>query len=94
MGVAGGTAVVTAAGLGTALGASVSTAYAGDDPSFGVDTLLTGTGPTVVFASGFLTEDQTGWGEWESTIRDRYPDATVYRLRWGAKEQRDLRILL
>jgi len=95
-GVAVGTAVVTAAdaGLGTAVGASVSTAYAGDDPSFGIDTLLTGTGPTVVLASGFLTEDQAGWGEWESTIRDRYPDATVYRLRWGAKEQRDLRVLL
>jgi len=94
-GMAGGTAVVTAAGagLGGALGASVTTAYAGDDRSFSIELLERGEGPPVVFANGFLSEDKSGWGEWEPIIRNRYPDSTVYRLHWGAKEQRDLRAL-
>ena len=93
LGMVGGTAVVTAAGLGLggALGASVSTAYVGDDSSFAIEVLERGEGPAVVFSSGFLSEDKAGWGEWETIIRNRYPDSTVYRLRWGAKEQRDLR---
>lgn len=96
MGVAGGTAVVTAAGagLGSAVGASVSSSYAGDDGSFAIEQLTNGNGPTVVFSSGFLTENKDGWGEWQPMIEARYPDATVYRVRWGAKEQRDLRALL
>ena len=89
LGMVGGTAVVTAAGLGLggALGASVSTAYVGDDSSFAIEVLERGEGPAVVFSSGFLSEDKAGWGEWETIIRNRYPDSTVYRLRWGAKEQ-------
>ncbi len=44
----------------------------------------------MVFANGFLSEAKSGWGEWEPIIRRRYPDSPVYRLRWGAKEKRDL----
>ena len=44
-------------------------------------------------ANGFLSEDKTGWGEWEPIIRMRYPDSPVYRVRWGAKELRDLGVL-
>ena len=96
LGMAGGTAVVAAAGagLGSALGASVTTSYVGDDSSFQIELVEAGEGPTVVFSNGFLSEDKSGWGEWEPIIRSRYPDSPVYRLHWGAKEKRDLGALL
>jgi pimeloyl-ACP methyl ester carboxylesterase len=96
LGMAGGAAVVTAAGagLGGALGASVTTAYAGDDPSFEIELVESGDGPPVIFSNGFLSEDKSGWGEWEPIIRTRYPNSPVYRLHWGAKEKRDLGFLL
>ena len=96
LGMAGGAAVITAAGagLGSALGASVTTAYAGDDPSFAIELVEAGDGPPVVFSNGFLSEHNSGWGEWEPIIRNRYPDSPVYRLHWGAKEKRDLAALL
>lgn len=96
LGMAGGAAVITAAGagLGSALGASVTTAYVGDDSSFALELVEAGVGPPVIFANGFLSEDKSGWGEWRPMIRKRYPDSPVYRLRWGAKELRDLQQLL
>jgi hypothetical protein len=94
-GMAGGTAVVSAAGggLGSALGASVASAYVGDDSSFEIEVLRRGDGPKVIFASGFLTEAIGGWNGWEEIVLSRYPDSTVYRLRWGSKEQADLRAM-
>ncbi len=76
--------------MGSALGASVTTAYASDDRSFAIELVEVGDGPPVVFSNGFLSEDKSGWGEWEPIIRNRYPNSPVYRLRWGAKEKRDL----
>ena len=91
-GMAGGTIVVAAggAGLGGAMGASVATAYVGVDKSFGFEKVADGDGVTVVFANGFLSEGKIGWGNWERMVRERYPDASVYRLTWGAKELRSL----
>ncbi len=91
-GMAGGTAVIAAVGtaLGGPLGASVVSAYTGSDRSFKVERLASGTGPTVVVASGFLTEAESGWGGWERIVDERYPDATVFRVQWGAKELRAL----
>lgn len=95
LGMAGGTAVVTAvgSGLGGRMGASVTTAYVGADKSFAIEKIADGTGKPIVFASGFLTEDRGGWGGWERVIRERYPDNPVYRVRWGAKELKDLAAL-
>lgn len=95
-GMAGGTMVVAAGGLGlgSAIGASVATAYVGSDKSFGFEKVADGPGVTVVFANGFLSEGQTGWGQWERMVRERYPDASVYRLTWGAKELKSLTALL
>ena len=96
MGMAGGTAVVTAvgAGLGGASGASVAGAYVRSDKSFDFEKIADGGQTTVIFANGFLSEGQAGWGDWRRIVGDRYPDATVYRLKWGAKELKDLAALL
>lgn len=96
LGMAGGTAVVTATGtaLGGALGATTVSSYAGDDRSFAIEHLRPGSGTPVVFATGFLTEGQTGWGEWQRLIDTRYPDAPVYQVHWGSKELKDLAGLL
>ena len=96
LGMAGGTAVVTATGtaLGGALGATTVSAYTGADRSFAIDLIRPGSGTPVVFATGFLTEGQTAWAEWQRIIDSRYPDAPVYQVHWGAKELRDLTGLL
>ena len=95
LGMFGGTMVVAAggAGLGSAVGASVASSYVRSDKSFGFEKVANGDGPTVIFANGFLSEGTRGWGEWERLIGDRYPDATVYRLTWGARELKALGVL-
>lgn len=87
LGVAGGTLVVTALGgaLGGALGASVANAYLREDRSFRIDRLQVGSGVPVVICDGFLSESETGWGEWEQIVTRRYPDSPVYRVHWGSK---------
>jgi pimeloyl-ACP methyl ester carboxylesterase len=92
---AGGTAVITATGsaLGGALGATTVLAYAGSDKSFDVVKLRDGIGPSVVLASGFLTERDAGWGNWQNMIDKRFPDSPVYRVQWGAQELKGLGVL-
>ncbi|MCK8467826.1 TMCO4 family protein [Microbacterium sp. KSW4-16] len=97
LGMAGGTAVVTAVGaaVGGALGASVANAYLREDRSFRIELLRPGRGGVpVLVANGFLT-DGTGekWGGWKKIVNDRYPDSPVYRVYWGAKELRDFGVL-
>ena len=48
----------------------------------------------MIFANGFLSEGKTGWGGWKRLVEQRYPDATVYRLTWGAKELKSLTSLV
>lgn len=88
MGMAGGTAVITAvgAGLGGALGAATTSAYVRSDKSFRIQKLRDGHGPAVLLASGFLTEGDLGWGSWRRIIDHRYPGSPVYRVHWGSKE--------
>ena len=95
-GMAGGTAVVVAAGasLGAALGAVTATAYLRDDKSFRIEKLRGGTGTPVLVASGFLSDGDSGWYPWKQIITERYPQAPVYRVHWGAKELRDVGILV
>ncbi len=96
LGMAGGTAVVTAAGagLGGAAGASVAGAYVRSDKSFDFEKVSDGGPTTVIFANGFLSEGKAGWGDWMRIVGERYPDATVYRLKWGAKELKSLTSLV
>jgi hypothetical protein len=96
LGMAGGTAVVTAAGvgLGGATGASVASAYVRTDKAFDFEKVVDGDERTVIFANGFLSEGQTGWGNWERIVTERYPGATVYRVKWGAKELKSLTSLI
>jgi hypothetical protein len=96
LGMAGGTAVVAGLGgvLGGGLGALVTTAYIGADKSFRIEKLLDGSGTPVIVASGFLTEGDNSWGDWELIIRRRYPNSPVYRVHWGSKELGALAILV
>ncbi|MDQ7993427.1 MAG: DUF726 domain-containing protein [Propionicimonas sp.] len=98
LGMAGGTAVVTAVGaaVGGSLGASVSNAYVREDKSFRIELLRPGGGGVpVVVANGFLTDGPGAkWGGWKRMVDARYPDSPVYRVHWGAKELKDLGIFL
>lgn len=97
LGMAGGTAVVTAVGaaVGGALGASVSNAYLREDSSFRIELLRPGRGGVpVLVANGFLTDGKgQKWGGWKAIVNERYPDSPVYRVWWGAKELRDFAVL-
>lgn len=97
LGMAGGMNVVTAVGaaVGGTLGASVSNAYLREDKSFRIELLRPGKGGVpVIVANGFLTEgDGERWGAWRTIVDARYPDSPVYRVRWGAKELKDLGFL-
>lgn len=96
LGMAGGTVVVTAVGsaLGGTLGGVATSAYVSADDSFAIERLQDGTGTPVIFITGFMTEKDTEWEDWGSLIRARYPEAPIYRLRWGAKELAALTALL
>lgn len=92
LGMAGGTLVIAAAGgaVGGAYGMRVGAAYLGDDPSFAIECVRDGDGPAVVYSSGFLTESDDSWSRWKRLIDTAYPQNPVYRVRWGAKERKDL----
>lgn len=87
-GMAGGTLVVTAAGavLGGGVGMSVASAYTSTDKSFKIEEVRGGKGTPVVVINGFLTEANDTWSAWKRMVDERYPDAPVYRVHWGAKE--------
>lgn len=95
LGMAGGTAVITALGaaLGGALGASVMNAYVREDKSFHIEMLQGGPGVAVIVCNGFLSESGVGWGEWRDIIKERYADSPVYRVHWGARELKHLAFL-
>lgn len=96
LGMAGGTAVIAAAGagLGSAMGYTTVSAYVSSDKSFGIQRLKYGTGSPVLLASGFLTENDDGWGQWRRLVVERYPDSPVYRVFWGSKELKSFAALL
>lgn len=96
LGMAGGTWVVTATGtaLGGALGAATLSAYSSADRSFAIERVREGTGTPVIFATGFLTEGLSGWGDWQRIVDSKYPEAPVYQVHWGAKELKDLTALV
>lgn len=97
LGMAGGTAVVTAVGaaVGGALGASVANAYLSEDKSFRIELLRPGAGGVpVIVASGFLSDGKNEkWANWKPIVTRHYPDSPVYRLHWGAKELREVSLL-
>ena len=95
LGMAGGTAVITALGaaLGGVLGGSVMNAYVREDKSFHIEMLQDGQGIPVIVCNGFLSETGVGWGEWREIIQERYSDSPVYRVHWGARELKHLGIL-
>lgn len=92
LGMAGGTTVITVVGgsLGGVLGGVTTSAYVRTDTSFRIEKLRDGRGAPVLLASGFLTEGNSGWGDWQNLVDARYPDHTVYRVHWGAKELKAL----
>lgn len=88
LGMVGGTYVVAAAGaaLGSALGASITNAYIGEDKSFMIEKFRGGTGTPVIIARGFMTEVDQNWRFAVEAVERRYPDSPIYRLHWGSKE--------
>ncbi len=96
LGMAGGTLVVAAGGsaLAGGLGASVMSAYVGDDKSFGIERVRDGGGVPVVVANGFLTEGKTQAHNWTDVIAARYPDSPVYLVHWGSKDLKKLAMFI
>ena len=96
LGMAGGTAVVTAVGgaLGGALGSSVTTAYIGADKSFNIELIKPGSGVPVIVANGLFSEGADTRSDWKALVRGRYPDSPIYRVHWGSNDLGDLAAML
>ncbi|ULP48351.1 DUF726 domain-containing protein [Mycolicibacter virginiensis] len=96
LGMVGGTYVVAAVGgaLGSAVGMRFTNAYVGEDKSFAIELFRPGTGTPVILARGFTTEKSTDWRAMVELAEKRYPDAPIYKLRWGSKELAALGILV
>lgn len=95
-GMLGGASVVTATGaaLGGTLGGVTAAAYVRDDRSFSIEKLRDGAGAPVLIASGFLTEGQSGWGDWQRLVDEKFGDHPVYRINWGARELKALAVFV
>ncbi|GAB2500460.1 hypothetical protein CATRI_02770 [Corynebacterium atrinae] len=95
-GMAGGTAVITMTGtvIGGAWGTLYLRGYLDTDKSFKIKKIHQGTGPAVVIARGFFTENDTSWLNEERFAKLSYDNPTIYLLSWGAKELSDLGVFL
>lgn len=95
-GMAGGTTLITMAGtvLGGVWGTRYLSGYLDSDTSFNIEKLREGTGPAVVIARGFTTENYTNWRTEVRFAELLYDNPTIYLLSWGAKELRDLGLYL
>jgi hypothetical protein len=96
LGMVGGTYVIAAvgAGLGSALGASVTNAYISEDKSFAIEKFRDGTGTPVIVARGFMTQVDPNWKHAIAMVEKRYPSSPIYRLRWGSRELNVLTALM
>ena len=55
------------------------------DKSFAIEKLKDSADVPVVACSGYLTEGNQRWGDWERIITEKYPDSPVYQVRWGLR---------
>jgi len=93
MGMAGGVAVITAAGsaLGGTYGAVISNSYFGDIDGFEIVKLRPGKEPSVICIDGFLTKDDKNFrNSWLNSLKEDYPDNTIYYVKWEQKRIRDI----
>jgi hypothetical protein len=96
LGMAGGTAVITATGgaLGGVLGATTATAYARHDKDFKIKKVKEGAGPSVLFTNGFLTKDQDHKIEWDAILSTKYSENPWYRVQWDSSTRKALGVYM
>ena len=92
LGMAGGVAVVTAAGaaLGGTLGGVTLGPYAREVTGFDIVRVRNGEEPRVVLVNGFLSQDKDDVTEWMPAVNKKYPKSAVYHIRWESKRLGDL----
>jgi hypothetical protein len=93
--VAGGTIVVTAAGvaLGGWQGGLISMSYIGEVKNFKVERInrINGAGPAIVCVDGFLSQTSTeASSAWATGIESIFPKNPWYHLQWESKCLKDL----
>lgn len=54
------------------------------DKRFELQMVREGTGPTVIFSSGFTTAKDKDWQRWQRIINTKFPDSPVWRVRWNS----------
>ncbi|MDY0193995.1 MAG: DUF726 domain-containing protein [Aliarcobacter butzleri] len=88
LGVAGGVAVVTAAGsaLGGKYGAVISNSYFGDIEGFEIVRIKQGIEPTIICIDGFLNEEnKKATQSWLDGLKEKYKENTIYYVKWESK---------
>mgnify|MGYP003132014868 CR=1 FL=1 len=92
-GMAGGVAVVSAAGtaLGGRYGAIISNSYYGDIDGFEIIKIKPGSGIPIICIDGFLNEKSKDAADsWLDPIAKKYPENSIYYVRWESKRLRDI----
>ena len=85
-GMAGGVAIITAAGaaLGATQGAVISNNYFGSIKGFKIEKLKSGTGPSLLFINGFLSQKNENYSDWQNAVSKKYNANPWYSVSWEA----------
>lgn len=60
------------------------------DRRFDLQLVREGTGPTVIFSSGYTTARTKDWQRWQRIINTKFPTSPVWRVRWNAASRVNL----
>lgn len=84
---AGGIAIITAAGLGLGgvTGGVISNQYFGEIKGFKIVKLKDGQGSPVIFINGFLSQKKQNPQEWQEGVSEKYSANPQYLVEWESK---------
>jgi len=76
--------------LGGTLGGVISNNYIRNVQGFDIKFIKEGKHPRILFIDGFLTEKDNKTTEWETALKELYPDNAWYQLTWESQCLYDL----
>ncbi len=80
----------TGSALGGTLGGVISNNYIRDVKGFDIKFIKEGKHPRILFIDGFLTEKDNKTTEWETALKELYPENAWYQLTWESQCLYDL----
>ncbi len=81
------TVILTATGtaIGATQGGVISNNYFGAVKNFKITKIKDGTGPSLIFINGFLSQKNQDPNDWINSVSTKYPSNPYYSVRWESK---------